>query len=155
MLKSALLVALVIVSTATLVWAADPVVGTWSLNLAKSKFNPGPAPKQEARIYEAQGEGTRVTVRTIAADGHSTTVNVAANYDGKDYPVTGASDHDAIALTKTNARGAEGKLTHAGKVVATITREISPDGQTMTITYKTADNQDRPINNRAVYDRQP
>ncbi len=25
--------------------AADPLIGTWKLNLAKSKFSPGPAPK--------------------------------------------------------------------------------------------------------------
>lgn len=25
---------------------ADPVIGTWELNLAKSKFSPGPAPQK-------------------------------------------------------------------------------------------------------------
>ncbi|MCU1338994.1 MAG: hypothetical protein JWO19_4575 [Bryobacterales bacterium] len=153
MLKRALLAAAVIVSTAAVVWAADPVVGTWKLNVAKSKFSPGPAPQEETRTYEARGDGIRVTVRTIAANGHSTTVNIAANYDGKDYPVTGSSDYDAIALKRTSDRTAEGMLLHAGKLVATSTREVSPDGQVLTITYKTSDNQD-PINNRAVYDKQ-
>ena len=32
-------------------WAADPVLGTWELNVAKSKYNPGPAPKSQTRIY--------------------------------------------------------------------------------------------------------
>lgn len=154
MLKSALFLTSVIVGTAAVVWAADPVVGTWKLNLAKSQFRPGPAPKEETRIYEAQGDGIKVTVRTIAADGHSTTVNIAANYDGKDYPVAGSSDYDAIALKKISAQGAEAELMHAGRVVATSTREISSDGTTMTITYKTSGNQDRPIDNKAVYDKQ-
>src|ERR1700681_3361868 len=82
--------------------AADPVEGTWKLNVSKSKFSPGPAPKDETRVYEAQGEGIKATVRTIDADGHTTTIHIAANYDGKDYPVTGASDHDAVALKRIN-----------------------------------------------------
>ena len=32
---------------------SDPFVGTWKLNLAKSKFNPGPAPKSQTRTWAA------------------------------------------------------------------------------------------------------
>jgi len=138
----------VIVCT-TALWAADPVVGTWTLNVAKSKFSPGPAPKQETRVYEAQGEGIKVTVKTVAADGHSTTVLISANYDGKDYPVTGSSAYDAIALKRINDQTAEATLMHAGRAVATSRREVSDDGRTMTITY-----QGQQITNKAVYDKQ-
>lgn len=143
-----------IAATVVLGWAADPVAGTWKLNVAKSKYSPGPAPKEETRVYESRGEGIKVTVKTIAADGHSTTVLIAANYDGKDYPVTGSSDYDAIALTKKNDRISEAALMHGVRVIATSTREISEDGATMTITYKTSGDQDRPINNKAVYEKQ-
>ena len=125
MLTNTLRLVSVIVCTAALLWAADPVVGTWTLNLAKSRFSPGPAPKEETRVYEAQGEGIKVTVRTVAADGHSTTVLISANYDGKDYPVTGSSAYDAIALKKINDQIAEATLMHAGRAVATARREIS------------------------------
>ena len=36
--------------------ARDPAVGTWRLNLQKSKYYPGPAPQSEIRTYEADGE---------------------------------------------------------------------------------------------------
>ena len=134
-----------------LVWAADPLAGTWTLNLAQSKYSPGPAPKEQTRIYAEQGEGIKVTVKTVAADGHSTTVLISANYDGKDYPVTGSSDYDAVALKRIDQRAAEATLTHAGKIVATARREISDDGRTLTITFKTTDGQQ---NNTAVYVRQ-
>jgi hypothetical protein len=148
--KRALRVVPIIVCTTTLIWAADPI-GTWTLNLEKSKFRPGPAPKEQTRIYTAQGEGIKVTVKTLAADGHSTTVLISANYDGKDYPVTGSSDYDAIALKRIDDQIAEATLMHAGKIVATSRREISEDGRTMTITYKTSDGQQ---DNKAVYDKQ-
>ena len=149
MFTSALRLFAVIGYATAFVWGADPVVGTWTLNVAKSKFIPGPAPKSQTRVYEAQGEGIKVTVRTVAADGHSTTVLISANYDGKDYPVTGSSDYDAIALKRINDQTAEAALTHAGKVVATSRREVSDDRRTMTITF-----QGQQISIKAVYDRQ-
>ena len=152
MFKNALQSFAVILCTTALVWGANPVVGTWTLNLAKSKFSPGPAPKEETRFYEAQGEGVKVTVTTVATDGKSTTVNISANYDGKDYPVAGSSLYDAVALKRIDERTTEATLMHAGKVVATTHREISVDGRTMTMTFKTS-NEPR-ITNIAVYEKQ-
>lgn len=142
------------VGAAAIAWAADPVVGTWNLNVAKSKFRPGPAPKQETRVYEAQGDGIKVTVKTIEADGRTTIIHVSANYDGKDYPVTGAPDHDAVELKRISEEVAETTLMHGQMVVAVARREISADGKTMTVTYKTPPDRDHPVNNQAVYDRQ-
>jgi hypothetical protein len=34
-------------------WGADSNVGTWKLNLGKSTYSPGPAPKSATRIIEA------------------------------------------------------------------------------------------------------
>jgi hypothetical protein len=141
-------------STAAIALAGDPVVGTWKLNVSSSKFSPGPAPKEEMRVYDAQGDGIKVTVSTTEADGHSTTVRIAANYDGKDYPIAGSSDYDAIVLKKINEQTAEAALMHGQKVIATAKREISADGKTMTITYKTSQDQDRTTNNQAVYNKQ-
>jgi hypothetical protein len=146
----------VIMGAAAFAWAGDdPLVGTWKLNLSKSKFTPGPAPKEETRVYDSQGEGVNVTVRTIEADGHTTTVHISANYDGKDYPVTGSSDYDVITkLNKISERISEAILMHGPRIIATARREVSPDGKMMTITYKTPLDENHPINNQAVYDKQ-
>jgi riboflavin biosynthesis pyrimidine reductase len=153
-LMHALRMVAVVMGTAAIAWSADPVVGTWILNVSKSKFSPGPAPRQETRVYEAQGDGIKVTVRTVEADGHTTTVHIAANYDGKDYPVTGESDYDAIELQKVGERAAIATLMHGQTVIATGRREVSADGKTLTITYITSKDRERQINNRAVYDKQ-
>jgi hypothetical protein len=49
--------------------AADPAIGTWKLNPAKSKFSPGPPPQSATVTYEASGEGVRRTGEAANADG--------------------------------------------------------------------------------------
>ena len=51
----ALVVVSVLVSTAVVI-AADNNVGTWQLNLAKSNYSPGPAPKSQTLKIEAWGD---------------------------------------------------------------------------------------------------
>jgi hypothetical protein len=46
---------------------SNPLVGTWKLNLAKSKFGPGPPPRSQTVNYEAVGQGLRVTADVIDA----------------------------------------------------------------------------------------
>jgi hypothetical protein len=115
----------------------DRVVGTWKLNLAKSRFAGGGAPTSQTRIYEAHPTGIKATVKTSYADGRSTTIEYIAAYDSVEYPLTGSSQYDAIALKRMTDTTAEARLIHAGKEVATAQRVISEDGQTMTITVKT------------------
>lgn len=68
---------------------ADPLMGTRTVNLAKSTFNPGPPPKSITLIYEAAGRGLKAVANSVLADGSTRTLQYAANFDGKDYPVTG------------------------------------------------------------------
>jgi len=112
------------------------LLGTWKLNLAKSKYKTGVPPLNQVRTYEPSGEGVKATVITTYANGRSTTVEYVANYDSVEYPVTGAPDADTIALKKVAPRTAEAVLSHAGQVMATVRRVISEDGKTMTIAYQ-------------------
>ena len=58
--------------------AADPIVGTWTLNVAKSKFNPGPAPTSQTRTYSVDSDGVSVSVSGIRADGTATSQVIQA-----------------------------------------------------------------------------
>ena len=69
--------------------ATDTQVGTWKLNVAKSKYSPGPAPKSATTKIEAAGAGTKVIVDQTLADGATRHYEFTANYDGKDSPVVG------------------------------------------------------------------
>ena len=72
----------------------DPHVGTWVLNVAKSKYTPGPAPKEQTSVYAMAGEGIKVSTKAVGADGKPATTEFTAMFDGKDHPVTGNADYD-------------------------------------------------------------
>src|ERR1700724_4245251 len=96
--KTLLVGAILAIATGTAL-AADPVVGTWKLNLAKSTFSPGPAPKSQTRTYAESPQGITLTIKTTAADGKESTATLTFKDDGKPYPVTGNPDFDMVAVT--------------------------------------------------------
>jgi len=63
------LAALSLVASSVLQAPDNPFVGTWRLNLAKSKFAGTPAPKSKTRTVVARGNGEKVSYDGIAADG--------------------------------------------------------------------------------------
>lgn len=134
--------------------AADPAVGTWKLNVAKSKYSPGPPPKSATVTYEASGEGIRRTGQTVNADGQTTSFEYTAQYDGKDYPVKGNPNADSISLKRVNDRTVEGTLKKEGKVTTNVRRVVSADGKTLTITVKGKNAQGQNVNNVSVYEKQ-
>jgi hypothetical protein len=145
---------LLVLMSASALCAADASLGTWKLNVPKSTFKPGPPPVAETRIYQAQQKGVKTTVKTVWADGMSTTVEYPANYDGKDYPVTGSRDVDAVALTREDDFTSAATLKHAGKEIGVARRVVSPDRKSMRITYKGVNTRGDKVDNVAVYDKQ-
>jgi len=145
---------LVVLLTASGIWAADASIGSWKLNVAKSTFRPGPPPVTETRVYKAQAKGVMTTVKTTWADRMSTTVEYPANYDGKDYPVDGSRDVDVVVLTRMDDFTSAATLKHFGKEIGVARRVVSPDGKTMTISYKGINTRGDQVDNVAVYDRQ-
>jgi hypothetical protein len=134
---------------------SNSVVGTWNLNLAKSKFSPGPAPKSSTVIFEAVGQGFRATNEGIDAQGNPTKAVFGPYfYDGKSYPVTGVPDYDASSYKQVNDSTVEITRTKAEKVVQTLTRVMSADGKTLTFTATGVNANGQQINNIAVYDKQ-
>jgi hypothetical protein len=145
---------LVLLLGTSAVWAADASIGTWKLDVAKSTFKPGPPPVAETRIYKAQPNGVKTTVTTTWADRLSTTVEYPANYDGKDYPVSGSRDVDAVVLTRMDDFTSEATLKHAGKEIGVARRIVSRDGKIMTISYKGINTRGDQVDNIAIYNKQ-
>src|SRR5262245_13863068 len=149
-----LAVCLVATSSLSSFAQTDPIIGTWKLNLAKSKYNPGPPPKSQTLTYEAAGQGVKVTNKIMGAEGKPIDIQFTANYDGKDYPVTGNPDWDTIAFKRIDAYKVEVTRKKAGKVVSTNTRVVSNDGKTMTITEKGVNAKGENFNNTLVFEKQ-
>ena len=135
--------------------AADPQIGNWTLNVAKSTFSPGPAPRGGTTKIEAAGAGAKLVVDQTTADGTARHWEFTANYDGKDVPIVGNNpDADTVARTRVNANTVETISKKAGKVVTTQQSTVSADGKTRTVTTKGVNAAGKPVNNVAVYERQ-
>ena len=148
-----LAVCLVALSALSGLAQTDPFAGTWKLNLAKSKYSPGPPPKSQTVTYDATGQGVKVGAKGTDAEGKPTDIQYTANYDGKDYPVTGTPDWDATALKRIDSYNAEFTRKKAGKVVQTGTNVVSKDGKTRTTTTNGINAKGEKISNIAVYEK--
>jgi flagellar hook-associated protein FlgK len=151
----ALLIGAILTAATGVAMAADPLFGTWQLNLAKSKFSPGPAPKSMTRTYadSAQGKIT-LTVNTISAEGKSATATYTYKNDGKPYPVSTNADADMAAVTPVDALTVNFKQIKAGATIATGVRTVSKDGKTLTVAQKGTHADGSPFDDVMVYDRQ-
>jgi hypothetical protein len=141
-------------------WGADnPFVGTWNLNLAKSKFDPGPPVRSRTVTIEPAGDGVKWSIAQVDANGNRATVVEILKFDGKDYPrtTTGSlgGSGDTIALKPIDAYTLEETLKKGGEVVQTVRQVVSKDGKERTATYMTATNAaGQPVRNVLVFDKQ-
>ena len=131
----------------------DVLIGTWQLNLAKSRYTPGPPPKNEVRIYAPAPEGVKGVIERTHANGRVERIEYVANYD-RVYPVTGAVEYDAIQLKRVDSHTSESVLSHAGRVFGYARRTISIDGRQMIITFRRESEDGLGlVNYTAVYDK--
>lgn len=134
--------------------AADAVIGTWKLNVAKSTFSPGPAPKSQTRTYAESAQGLALTVKTVAADGKESTASVTFKDDGKPYTMTGNPDFDSVVIKTVDASTVHSTQLKAGVNVGTGDRAVSKDGKTLTFTQKGTHVDGVKYSDVLVYDRQ-
>jgi hypothetical protein len=159
-MKSALVLAAIAALTAGMSAQSkdDPSIGTWKLNVAKSKFTPGPPIKGDTRSYEVNDEGWLiVTTETIQPDGKHTGVRFAAKFDGKAHPQIGRFAPTVTLITYEPVDKLTLKYTQrdtTGKVLSTNTRTVSTDGKTMTIEQRSTDAAGRPVLNVELFERQ-
>jgi hypothetical protein len=112
-------------------FAADPIVGTWTLNVAKSKFTSGPAPKAGTRVYTESDGVYTMDQKITGSDGKEVPFKVQFR-DGQDTPLTGANGIDSIHATKVNANTWDFALKSGGKEVGHVHRTVSADGKMLT-----------------------
>jgi hypothetical protein len=134
----------------------DPFAGTWKMNSAKTKYNPGPAPKSTTQTYEAQGNGVKFSSEGTAADGSRVAWSYTSNFDGKDNPVTGTGPNgaDTIALKRLNPNRIDVSTKKGGKEIAVARLAVSKDGKVLTVTVKGTNASGQAMNNVIVFDKQ-
>jgi hypothetical protein len=130
-----------------------PGLGTWKLNVANSKYSPGPAPKSATVTFSAAGQGVKAVIDGVGPDGGKVHWEYTANFDGKPYPVTGNGDGDMVVATRVNASTIETSYTLKGKPSVVNTRVVSADGKTLTVTSKGTNGQGQTVNNVQVFEK--
>lgn len=138
-------------------YGADNSLGTWKLNLEKSKFTPGPVPlKSLTMVREAAADGVKVTATGERADGKSVNAAYTAKYDGSPATVSGeGAPYDSASIKQVNAntftwdaRSSTTKYHSHGQIV------VSPGGKTMTLTAKGTGQDGKPMSVTLVYEKQ-
>lgn len=148
-----LVVALSVASVALV--AADREIGTWKLNVAKSKsISPNPL-RSQTDVYEATPDGGfRVTRTSERADGSTLSYSYNFKYDGKEYPVTGAT-YDTISAKRVDENTTVTIVKKTGTDhVETSQHVYSTDGKTKTTTVKGISSIGKPVDAIYVYDKQ-
>jgi len=149
-----LVVALGAATVASAADRPDPVIGTWTLNLDKSKFHDGTAPKSMTRTYSAGAAGTDMKVTGVEADGSAISQSATLTYDGKDCPITGNPAFDTLSLKKINGSTVKSVQKKDGKIVGHTTRTISAKGKVLTLSTALRTAKGGTTHDVAVYDRQ-
>jgi hypothetical protein len=144
-------IATLIVATVAGAQTADPVVGTWKLDVAKSTYKPGPAPKSATVLVEPAGKGIKVSVDAVSADGSPSKWGFTTQRDGKEVPVTGNPVYDTATTTQESPTAGTTVYRKGGKVVVTTKLAVSADGKTMTLTSTGTDAKGQAIHNVTVY----
>jgi hypothetical protein len=135
----------------------NPDIGVWKLNVAKSKYVPGPGPRSQTRTVVPQGNGVKVIIEGVSGSGKTINYTYTTNYDGKDSPLTGVgfpSDANTITVKRISANSTTQTDKKDGKVILQVTRVVSKDGKVETIHGKGTGADGKPISNLVIYEKQ-
>ena len=143
------------ISAFTLVaFAASPVIGTWKLNTAKSKYTGIPAPKDVTVTYTPEGAGWKYNATGTGADGQPIDYSFVYAKDNEDMKFTGYPYADSISLKGGNSSSSTAAFKREGKTVGTAKRTVSKDGKTMTIVANLTLPDGKKGSYTSVYDKQ-
>jgi hypothetical protein len=148
-----LLVTLVLCFASGTACFANPFMGTWKLNEAKSKFAAGTA-KNTTVEYKSLMFQTKVTVDGTDGKGKPAHNQWIGKFDGKDYAVTGDSMSDMRAYTVVGDHAMNMTIKKSGKVVGTGKIVVAADDKSRTVTTWGRNRKGKKVTNVAVYDKQ-
>ena len=133
-------------------FAANPHMGTWKLNEAKSKLVPGMG-KNTTVTYAEQKDKIKITVDGVGKDGKPTHSVWIGKFDGKAYPVKGNLPYNSVAYKVVNDRTNDITTMKDGKVVWTGRITVSADGKSRTVTMNGTGANGKKFHGTAVYDK--
>ena len=143
-----------VIGLAGSLWAADPTVGTWKMNVANSKFQSATqAPKEQiVEKRELDSGQFELAITGINADGSPISAKMTHPQQGG--MVSGSPEGVMVVLTLVAPGETLTTFLQNGKQVQLHRNIVSKDGKTMRQIIKGTDDQGRPYEETIVYDRQ-
>jgi len=133
-------------------FAANPHIGTWKLNEAKSKLVPGMG-KNTTVTYTEQKDKIKVTVEGVDKDGKPTHSVWVGKFDGKAYALKGNLPYNSIAYKVVNDRTNDITAMKDGKMAWNGRITVAADGKSRTVTINGTDANGKKVKGKAVYDK--
>jgi len=137
-------------------FGADNSLGTWKLNVEKSKYTPAPMPLKSLTVTREAGDGgVKVTTTGERTDGTALNASYTAKYDGKEVSVTGNASYDMISIKQVNANTfTDERKKTGGPYKAAGRTAISGGGKVMTTTAKGTNADGKEFTSTFVFDKQ-
>jgi hypothetical protein len=145
---------LVLLGFAATLFAADPFVGTWKMNPAKTKYKVGTAPKEQTVTITEAGSDLNVKVAGTAADGGKISVNYTVPSSGGAGKMVEPSSYDGISAKRMGANERVMSYMKGGKVVYTAHSKLSTDGNSLSVSAKGVNPSGQTVDANVVYDKQ-
>jgi hypothetical protein len=155
MLKCALALGALVVMAA-LAHAEDPFVGTWTLDPARSQFDPNHHPLSATMTFTVEADGAYLLQAEGTKEGGQRVKEKPQRFlpDGQPRPIPDLPGLSGVA-TRPDPRTLRGEVRREdGSLVGSGTYVVSPDGRSMTATTEGIDAQFRPFKQVTVWERQ-
>jgi hypothetical protein len=134
---TALGLAVVIASAFPSFAQSNPLLGTWKLNVEKSKNNSGTLARSQISVYSQDGQNYKNTSKGVDYQGNPFETILLHIYDGQPHPTTGNPLYDSSTYTKIDDHTIFWSRSKAGKQVLIGYLVLAPDGKTYTTTNMT------------------
>ena len=154
LLVAALATCCAVVFSSQVAFAADNWLGTWKLNVAKSKYSPGPAPQGRTVKIETAAEGITLTSDGTNGDGTATHGTYTSKFDGAQVEWTGNPAADKSTAKRVDDNNFVNTWMKDGKATIHSKATVSKDGKTLTISQMGVNEKGQKVKNVEVYDRQ-
>jgi hypothetical protein len=149
-MNASLLAVTVMLVTIASAQAPNPRFGKWKLK------SDAPPPTSNVMTYEPfGGTGMKITIDAVNKDGVKSQWFYTTMFDGKDQPITGNPGADSGAVKTITDRINEITYKKDGRVTQVLTNVLSPDGNTIAVTYMRMDAEGKTTGvTFATYERQ-
>jgi hypothetical protein len=131
-------------------------VGRWKVDVAKSRYQPGPGPKSETLRFEPVGEGFKISLDGVNEQGpyHS---EGTGKFDGIDVPVVATPARQArftYAFSRIDDHTWDIAIKVNGQRRILVHNVVSDDGKTMRAVSTAVTNQGQITSQVVIYEKQ-